>query len=148
MNAIDAIELLPRRLQSFAIRRAVPLVGTVGLRVEEISPMRAVVKLANRRRARNHLGGVHAAALALCAETATGLVVGASLPGGRVPLLQSMSIEYRRRIKGGITAVATLDHDARHRIRHEERGDLIVPVEVRDDDGQVPAECTFRWAWR
>lgn len=38
--------------------------------------MRGVFSLANRRRFGNHIGGLHAATMALLAETATGIVAG------------------------------------------------------------------------
>jgi uncharacterized protein (TIGR00369 family) len=148
MNALARIDRLPRTLQNLALGRAVPLIGTAGLVIEEFSATHAVVKLPNRRRVRNHLGGVHAAALALCAETATGLVLAINLPEGRVPLLLSMSIDYHRRIRGGVTAVATLDSAERDSLRIFAGGDLIVPVDVRDESGESPATCRFRWAWR
>jgi hypothetical protein len=58
----------------------VPFVGTAGIAFDELVPGRARLTLSNRRRVRNHLGGVHAAAMTLLAEAASGFVLGLSLP--------------------------------------------------------------------
>jgi len=72
----------------------VPFVGTARLQVETLEPERAILSVENKRRVQNHIDGVHAAAMALLAETATGFVVGMNLPDDTLPLLKSMHIDY------------------------------------------------------
>ena len=47
-----------------------------------------MASIAHRRKVQNHIGGVHATATALLAETATGMVVGMNLPDEKLPRFQ------------------------------------------------------------
>ncbi|MEJ2514919.1 MAG: DUF4442 domain-containing protein [Gammaproteobacteria bacterium] len=139
---------LRQRAVAFAIRRTIPFVGTAGIDILEVEPDRVVLQLANRRGVRNHIGGVHAAAMALLAETASGLVLGMNVRDSAVPVLREMNMSYVARATGGLQAVATLDETARRSVQESDRGDLQVPVFVTDAAGQAPVECLMSWAWR
>ena len=138
---------LRERAFSLVLGTAVPFVGTAGLRVEELTSERAVVTIANRRKVGNHIGGVHAAAMALLAETATGFVVGMSVPDDKIPVVKSMKIDFKRRAKGGLRAVATLTAEDRARISTEPKGDVAVKVVITDEDDREPVEAALVWAW-
>ncbi|MCA9530072.1 MAG: DUF4442 domain-containing protein [Myxococcales bacterium] len=127
--------------------RTVRFVGTAGLSVERLTASECVVSVKNRPRVQNHIGGVHAAAMALLAETATGLVVGVNVPDRALPLIKTMKVDYLRRSEGGLRAHARLDEDARARIVTEPRGELHVPVTLVDDAGAEPVACDLVWAW-
>ena len=150
-RSLAVLERLPAplrtRLRSLALGRLVPLVGTAGLAVEHLDGGRAVISVANRRRVRNHIGGVHAAAMALLAETATGFVVGMNVPDDRVPVIKTLRVEFRRRARGGLRAEATLSEEQRRLILGTEKGETMVPVRVTDADGNEPIECEMTWAW-
>lgn len=133
--------------RSLALGRVVKFVGTAGLSIEELTPARAVVFIENRARVQNHIGGVHAAAMALVAETATGFVVGMNVPDSAVPVIKSMKIDFVRRAKGSLRAVAELTDEQRARILAEEKGDVEVKVTVTDEEGAEPIRCTMLWAW-
>ena len=121
---------------------------SICLDILEVEPDRVVLQLANRRGVRNHIGGVHAAAMALLAETASGLVLGMNVRDSAVPVLREMNMSYVARATGGLQAVATLDETARRSVQESDRGDLQVPVFVTDAAGQAPVECLMSWAWR
>lgn len=150
-RAVRALDHLPRaagsRLLTLLFTRKVRFAGTGGIRFESLSAERAMLRLDNRPRVRNHIGTVHAAATALLAETASGAVFGMNVPPERVPLLKSMHIDYLRRSEGALRAQATLSQDALERIKHEERGELMVPVTITDDSGAEPVHCEMVWAW-
>lgn len=135
------------RLVSGIFGRVVPYVGTSGLRYEELSPERVVVSIRNRRPVQNHIKGVHAAAMALLAETATGFVVGINLPDDKLPLIKSLHVDYCKRSQGDMRAVATLTPEQRRLIETEPRGEVLVPVSVTDESGQEPIQCSMLWAW-
>jgi len=141
-------EVLRRRAVSFAIRRTIPFVGTAGVDLLEVSPEKVELAIVNRRAVQNHIGGVHAAATALLAETASGLVLGMNVRDSAVPVLREMRIAYVRRSSGGLRAVGTLDAAARAAVQGADSGDLDVPVTVTDEAGEHPVECVMRWAWR
>jgi hypothetical protein len=85
-STVARLQPLPSGLRTWVVSlllgRAVPLVGTAGLRFEQITSDRVVVRVANRRKVQNHIGGVHAAGMVLLAETATGFCVGMNVPRG------------------------------------------------------------------
>lgn len=151
-RAIDRVERLPRPLRtfarSFAIGRVVPFVGTAGLRIEQLDRERCVIALEPRRKVQNHIGGVHAAATALLAETATGMALGMHLPDGKLPLLKRLDIQYLKRAEGAVRAEARLPAEAAARMERDDKGDVVVPVTVTDSAGTVTVECAICWAWR
>jgi acyl-coenzyme A thioesterase PaaI-like protein len=150
-RSLALLERLPSpvrtRLRSLALGTLVPLVGTAGLAVEHLDGGRAVIRVANRRRVRNHIGGVHAAAMALVAETATGFVVGMNVPDDRVPVIKTLRVDFRKRARGSLRAEATLSEEQRRHIASTEKGETRVPVRVTDADGNEPIECEMVWAW-
>ena len=148
---LDTLEHLPRaasaRLFSFGFGRLVPFVATAGVRIEEVTEGQVVVSVKNRRSVRNHVGGVHAAAVALLAETASGLLVGRNLPDSSLPLIKSMRLQFVRRNQGSFRAVATLTPAQVDTLRSAPKGELVVPVSLSDERGEDPVTCEMLWAW-
>lgn len=138
---------LRRPLISWAIGRTIRFVGTAGVAVEALTPTRVTARLANRRRVQNHLGGLHAAAMALLAETVTGLVVALNVPGESVPVLRTMEVTFHRRAGGTLTGEATLAAEEAARIQASPIGKIDVPVRVIDASDHAPIACTLQWAW-
>ena len=151
IRIVGKFVFLPPNLRSTVISkifgRVVPLVGTAGLRYDELTPERVVVSIRNRRPVQNHIDGVHAAAMALLAETATGCVVGMNLPDDKLPLIKSLKVDYQKRTKGDMRAVATLSNEQIQLIRTTPKGEVLVPVVVTDESGQEPIQCEMLWAW-
>jgi acyl-coenzyme A thioesterase PaaI-like protein len=145
LDRLPAVLRTPAR--SLILGRIVKFVGTAGLRVEELTGTRARVSLANRSRVQNHIGGVHAAAMALLAETASGFVVGMNVPDDRVPVIKTLQLDYRKRATGGLRAVAELTDEQLASIRDHDKGEVTVAVKLTDDAGVEPVECRMVWAW-
>lgn len=147
----SAINLLPAPLRRAALSRllgrVVPFVGTADLVIEEMTDSRVSVLLRNRRKVQNHIGGVHAVAMGLAVETATGFVTGLNVPDTRVPLIKSLKVDYVKRTRGDLRAVATLAPDQRELIRTTDKGELEVEVHATDESGAEPIRCTAVWAW-
>lgn len=135
------------RATSLFMGRMVPYVGTSHLRIEEMTPDRVVVTVPNHPAVRNHIRGVHAAAMTLAAETATGFVVGMNVPDDRLPLMKSLQVAFRRRLEGALRVEAWLTAEQREQIAKEEKGDVVVGVRATDESGQEPIECEMIWAW-
>lgn len=85
-----------------------------------------MVSIRNRRPVQNHINGVHAAAMALLAETATGFVVGMNLPDDKLPLIKSLKVDYLKRTKGDMRAVATLTPEQVQLVRTTPKGEVLV----------------------
>jgi acyl-coenzyme A thioesterase PaaI-like protein len=150
-RSLAPIDWLPRVLQgpvrSAVMGRVVPFVGTAGLAIDELTPARAVVRIADRRRVQNHIGSVHAAAMALLAETATGFVVGMNVPDSGVPVIKTLRIDFVKRASGALRAVAELTPEQIETIRSTEKGEVAVRVTVTDAEGKEPVVCEMVWAW-
>jgi acyl-coenzyme A thioesterase PaaI-like protein len=134
-------------LVSFMLGNVVPMVGTASLRFEEVSSERVVVSIRNRRKVRNHIKGVHAAAMALLAETATGFCVGMNLPDDKLPLIKTLHVDYLKRAQGDMRAVASLRPEQIEQILTQDKGEVTVPVSITDESGQEPIACSMVWAW-
>ncbi len=145
INRLPGI-MRPRAL-SLAVGRVVPFVGTARLRIEELTEERVVASVPNRRRVQNHIKGVHAVAMALLAETASGFIVGMNLPDDKLPLIKSLKVDFKKRTRGGMRVVATLTPEQRERLKTAERGDVLVEVHVTDESGTEPIQCQMLWAW-
>lgn len=129
------------------LHRAVPFTGTAGLDYVALTPERVEVALANTRRVHNHIQGVHASAMNLLAETATGMVVGMNVRDDCIPLAKELKMAFRKRATGALRAVATLSPAQRAALQASDKGEVNVSVVMTDEAGAHPVECEFIWAW-
>ena len=134
-------------LRNLVMGRAGPLTGTARLNYVEMSPEQVVIEVANVRRVQNHIEGVHAAAMVLLAETATGMVVGMNVRDGYLPLAKTIHVDFKRRSQGGLRAVATLSPAQRELMQKNDKGEVSVLVQVSDESGEQPIQCEYIWAW-
>ncbi len=150
-KALDGLQKYPAFLRNilidFFIGRAVKLVGTAGIHFEKITPNEVITTIKNRNKVRNHIGQVHAAAMILAAETATGIVVGMNTPDNKVPLIKTIKTDFVRRSKGTIRAVATLTDAQIAIIKTQDKGETFVDVVVTDETGIENIKCEMLWAW-
>ncbi|AOA59133.1 DUF4442 domain-containing protein [Acinetobacter larvae] len=134
-------------LWSKAFGRVVPMVGTANIRYLDVNANQVKVRIENQRNMQNHIKGVHAAAMALLAETATGFLTGLHIPDDRILLIKSLHVDYLKVAKGGLTATASLSAEQQRFILDNPKGELLIPVTVLDDAGQEPIQCQMIWAW-
>lgn len=133
--------------RNVVLRRAVPFTGTAGLDFAEMTPQRVEIAIANRHKVRNHIGGIHASAINLLAETATGMVVGMNVRDDCVPVAKELRMAFRKRASGALRAVAMLTDEQRAALQASDKGEVSVAVTVTDEAGVNPVECEFIWAW-
>ena len=150
-RSVAQLQRVPAFLQPWlrnrALGRAVPFTGTAGLNYVEMSPKQVVITMPNVRRVQNHIQGVHAAAMALLAETATGMVVGMNVRDDCLPLCKTMHIDFKRRAQGSLRAVASVSAAQRELMLKNDKGEVSVLVQVSDESGEQPLQCEFIWAW-
>ena len=156
---LSATNMLPKSAQSVVLTqifgRIVPYVGTTGVVYETVTPNKVVVSLENEKRVQNHIGSVHAVAVTLLAETATGFILGVNLPSDRVLLVKSYNVNFYRPLKKGqIGAVATLTDEQRQYILDTPKGDMVIPcvIDDRSSDKKAssdkdPITVEMTWAW-
>lgn len=140
-EAWNRLQRLPagKRVFSAMVGRAAPYTGTIGARVIELERGRAVVELRDRQAVRNHLRSIHAVALVNLAELTGNVALAYSLPDDARFIVSGLSIEYIKKARGTITGTCECpvpDSSARQ--------ELEVPVEMRDQAGEVVARATLR----
>lgn len=123
------------------------MVGSAKIRYQEISAAKVVVSMANHKAMQNHIGQIHACAMALLAETATGFVTAMNVPDSAVVLIKSLKVDFKRPTKGGMTAIATLTPEQQQLMQSSEKGETLVQVIVTDESGEAPIQCEMLWAW-
>ncbi|WP_263834458.1 DUF4442 domain-containing protein [Salinibacter sp.] len=148
----DRYEGTPPRLRpplvTQAVGEVIPFVDTAGCFVEAYTPCRVAVRLDNEERLHNHLGGLHAAALALLAETASGLVVALNVPDGSSPLLRTMDISFENFARDAVQAEATLTDAETSQVRSRPLGQIAVDVALTAPGDDTPLVAgTLTWAW-
>jgi acyl-coenzyme A thioesterase PaaI-like protein len=119
---------------------AVPYSGSIGARVTSLEPGRATITLRDRRAVRQHLGSVHAIALANLAELASGMAMLTALEPGVRGIVTEITLRYPKKARGQLTAVGTAAPPQ-----------VTTPVETRaycevlDGSGDLVAEATVTW---
>jgi len=148
---VEKVNKAPQFMQSFLLttffNSKVRFAGTTGIKIDKVTHQQTILSLKNKKSVQNHIGGIHAIAAAVLAESATGIVFGMNVPDDRVPLLKSMTVNYQRRMQGNLEAEANLTADKIRMIEQQEKGELTVPVTITDDSGQMPIVCEMEWAW-
>ncbi|MEQ8204803.1 MAG: hotdog fold domain-containing protein [Woeseia sp.] len=97
----------------------------------ELDVGRAVVRLKKRRKVENHIGTVHAIAMANLAELAAGTMMEVSIPSSQRWIPRGMTIEYLAKAESDVTATASLPA-----LAYGPAQDVIVSISVRDTDGK------------
>lgn len=148
---VDTVNKLPQGMRvwllSTIIGRIVRFAGTAGTRVEKLTPNECVIVMRNKKKVQNHIGSVHAAAMALMAESATGFITGLSVPDSRILVVRNLELEYKRRASGDMKAVASFSDEQVAFIKNTEKGDIEVPIKITDSTGQETAIARMVWAW-
>ncbi|MCH2058822.1 MAG: DUF4442 domain-containing protein [Thalassotalea sp.] len=150
-KAVSLIYKMPTFSQQYLLTKLfcsqVKYAGTSKVKLHKVTNNEVELSLANIKRVQNHIGGVHAVAASLLAESATGIVFGMNVPDSYLPLLKSMTVNYNRRMQGGLKAVAKLSDEQVNEINSSEKGNILVPVTITDESGQEPIEVMMHWAW-
>jgi acyl-coenzyme A thioesterase PaaI-like protein len=144
----EAPGFMQRWVRNIVLHRAVPFTGTAKVNFVHMSPERVEVHLANDRAVQNHIGSVHASAMNLLAETASGMVVGMNVRDDCLPLAKSAHHGLpQTRPPALLKAVATLSALQQQALHSTDKGEVNVRVIVTDETGIEPVECEFVWAW-
>jgi uncharacterized protein (TIGR00369 family) len=148
---VKSTSRFPKRIRtalwSRAFGRLVPMVGTAKVQYLEMQADKVVVTMENHRGMQNHIGQVHACAMALLAETATGFVTAMNVPDSSIMLIKSLKVDFKRPTKGAMTATATLTAEQQRLMKATDKGETLVAVSITDESNEEPIQCEMLWAW-
>lgn len=127
-------------LFSIVLGRYVPYTGSIGARILRLEPGLCVTSLRDRRSVRNHLGSIHAMALANLGEMVTGLALMNSLPDKARGILTGFNVDYLKKAHGRLTAECRCEIP----VDNAER-EYALTGEVRDAQGDIVSIALARW---
>lgn len=135
---------------SRAMQEVIPFNRPHRLRVTKVSEDECVVVLPRRRRNLNHLGTMHACALATAAEYASGLTVLSVLGiGGARLIMSNLNMTYVRRAESECQAHALMSEEARGELHEalgkEGKASFVLESRVLDAEGEVVATAEITW---
>ncbi|MEW6367085.1 MAG: DUF4442 domain-containing protein [Acidobacteriota bacterium] len=117
----------------------VPYSGTIGPQVQRLEPGRAVIRMRDRRRVRNHLRSIHAAALLNLTELTGGLLATVSMPADARMIITGVSVDFLKKARGLLEAEGSCPVP-----QSNERAEIEVQVAIRDTSSEVVARGTVR----
>lgn len=116
-----------------AICLKAPYFGSIDPHIEELRPGHCEVHIKDHRAVHNHLGTIHAIAMCNMAELAGGMATEAAVSSDTRWIPIGMTVEYLRKARGDLRAIAALDPIP----AHDEGSDVIANVVIRDSSDQV-----------
>lgn len=137
----DRLAPLPggRRIFSWMVGRAAPYTGSIRARIEVLREGYAEAVMDDRPRLRNHLRSLHAIALINLAELAGNAALVYSMPPDARFIVTGISMDYLKKARGRIRAVATCEVP-----RSNERSEQEIEVSLRDEQGDEVARARLR----
>ena len=129
-----------KRIFSTVLGRYVPYTGSIRAVIQQLEPGLCVASLRDRRGVRNHLGSIHAMALANLGEMVTGLALMNSLPDKARGILAGFSVEYLKKARGRLTAECRCEIPADNSEREYQ-----LTGEIRDAEGDIVSIAQARW---
>lgn len=121
----------------------VPYTGSIHPEIQELRPGYARVQVKDRKKIRNHLNSIHAAALMNLAEAASGLAFVCGLPKDAKAIVIEFTVEYKKKARGTLTAECNCEVP-----RTSQEASYTVQAEVKDENGDVVAIGRAKWLVR
>jgi acyl-coenzyme A thioesterase PaaI-like protein len=138
----DRLSIIPggKRVFDALLGKLAPYTGSVSPHFEEIRSGYARVAMAGSRPVRNHVGSVHAIALANLGEMSTGLGLMFGLPADARAIITQLQIDYLKKARGRLVAEGSCEVPTTN-----ERQDVDAVSTIRDSRGEVVATVRTRW---
>lgn len=106
-----------------------PYFSSISPLFEQLQPGRCMIKMKKQRAVLNHLGTVHAIAMCNMAELAGGTMTDATVPSTHRWIPKGMNVEYLKKAKTDLTAIAT---PAQTNVVWTDSNEYLVHVEISD----------------
>lgn len=143
MKAVwEKVRGLPKggRIMGSLLGRLAPYTGTIHPEVLVLEVGHAKIRIEDQRRLRNHLGSIHAMALANLGELATGGAFNYSLPPDARAILISYAMDYVKKARGPIVAEVTCTPPTTNA-----KQSYPVHANLTDERGEVVARAVATW---
>jgi len=126
---------LGRQLFGLGFMWRAPYFATVQPQIRQMAPNRGVVRIRNWRGVQNHLGTIHAIAVANGMEAAMGLLAEATVKPGTRWIPKGIQLEYLAKVPTAVECVAETDpadwdQETPHEVRVRVTGRLADGTEV------------------
>ena len=147
MNLYNKVKDWPfgKRIFSIAFSLFAPYFTTIAPMVSHLAPGKAIVSMQQRWIVQNHIKTVHAIAVCNLVEMAMGLVTESSIPSHLRWLPMGMSVNYKLKATGKLTAESSIDHNTFFQLE-KYPGKVEVPVIVKNEAGEeVTTAKVFLW---
>ena len=125
---------LGRWFASRLVGLAAPYTGTIGARIERLEQGAIELSMRDRRRVRNHLDSIHAAALLNLTELTGGLLATVSIPADSRMIITRVELDFLKKARGTVRSNARCTPLTTNRREH-----LAVDVSIRDQEGDEVA---------
>ena len=132
------------------MQEVIPFNMPHGISIVEISKNRSKVYLPHKRKNKNHLGTMHACAIATAAEYVSGLNVVNAFDMEKFRLIMSrIEVDYVRRPNGFCSAECVIEEDQMSKINSELESDGVSKFSLKsvinDSKNERVAEATIHW---
>ncbi len=117
-----------------------PYSGSIPAIVRVLQPGQGVVTLKDCRRVRNHLGSVHAIALANLGELVTGLTLMNSLPENMRGILTGLRMQYHKKARGNLKAQCRCQIP-----QFDSEQEMVITGEIKNAEGELVATTMATW---
>ena len=122
------------------IRFGSPYTASIRPIVKEVRAGYARVEMRDRRRVANHLGSIHAIALANIGEFTGGLAMTATAPPNVRSILVKLEVDYLKKARGRVVAECHCTVPTVHETMNQ-----LITTTVRDAGGDDVARVTATW---
>ena len=150
--ALRTVKRLPTplgyRVLDQAMARVIPFNRGMGLRIEALDELGAVVSLPWRRRNANHLRGQHACAIATLGEYCSGIWVAWNFGPDRFRLvMRQLVVDYHSQGKTRLVGTMRADDVAQRLLAHppDEKCDIALVTHIVDDAAKHVATVSTQW---
>ena len=133
-----------------AFRFGIPFNISHAFNISKLDKGQSVVSIPKIKTNTNHLGTIHACAMATAGEFGSGILILKNFGAANVRLvLKSMNIDYQRQGTSKITATATLSdnetQDIRAKLDIDDKVFVDMKAELRDSKGEVVSTVRTTW---
>lgn len=151
MRSLDGKNPGPaKKLLNLVLPQVIPFNRPLGLKINKLTTTQCEVALPLRRATKNHLGGLHACALATAGEYAAGILILRRMdPAKQRLVLKTLEVDYLKQGRGQAFARAMWPGDAPQALDafrdSEESQELSLLTVLESSDGTPLAHVKTHW---